>query len=319
MQPVLKMRDQKIHKNKKSVAMKSLSINRISITVLIFFFIAFLFSCQKENSSNTSKKDVSEQDAATYSDESAQADESFDDIADVSMTAADADNTASTGRLSRDYHPDFAELRAAIGLCASITVTPNDGTYPKTITIDFGDACVGLDGKLRSGKIIISLTAPLRKPGSVLTISLENFYINHIHMEGTKTISNLSENGATKFSVEVTGGKVTFPSGRGYSYESSKTKVQVAGMDTKICRDDVFEITGSATIAFNNGVLVRFDVIDPLIKKVACPWLSNGTLKIAINDRVLKIDYGFPHNGDCDNKALLTWNDGNSQRVIVLP
>jgi hypothetical protein len=132
----------------------------------------------------------------------AQADESFDDIADVSMTAADADNTASTGRLSRDYHPDFAELRAAIGLCASITVTPNDGTYPKTITIDFGDACVGLDGKLRSGKIIISLTAPLRQPGSVLTISLENFYINHIHIEGTKTISNLSENGATKFSVE---------------------------------------------------------------------------------------------------------------------
>jgi len=319
MQPVLKMRDQKIHKNKKSVAMKSLSINRISITALIFFFIAFLFSCQKENSSNTSKKDVSEQDAATYSDESAQADESFDDIADVSMTAADADNTASTGRLSRDYHPDFAELRAAIGLCASITVTPNDGTYPKTITIDFGDACVGLDGKLRSGKIIISLTAPFRQPGSVLTISLENFYINHIHIEGTKTISNLSENGATKFSVEVTGGKVTFPSGRGYSYESSKTKVQVAGMDTKICRDDVFEITGSATIAFNNGVMVKFDVIDPLIKKVACPWLSNGTLKIAINDRVLKIDYGFPHNGDCDNKALLTWNEGNSQRVIVLP
>src|SRR6476620_8416919 len=238
--------------------MKTLSVNRLSIT-FISFFVSFLFSSQNENSVNSSKNEVTEQDAATYSDESAQADESFDDIADVSMTAADADNTASTGRLSRDYHPDFAELRAAIGLCANITVTPNDGTYPKTITIDFGDACVGLDGKLRSGKIIISLTAPLRKPRSVLTISLEKFYINHIHIEGTKTISNLSENGAIKFSVEVTGGKVTFPGGRGYSYESSKTKVQVAGMDTKICRDDVFQITGFATIQFNNGVVVQFD------------------------------------------------------------
>ena len=319
MQPVLKMRDQKVHNNKKSVAMKSLSINRILIPAFLFSIIAFLFSCQKENSLNTSKNSVSEQDAATYSDESAQADESFDDIADVSMTAADADNLAITGRLNRDYHPDFAELRAAIGLCASITVTPNDTTYPKTITIDFGDSCVGFDGKLRSGKIIINLTGPLRKPGSVLTVSLENFYINHIHIEGTKTISNLSENGAIKFSVAVTGGKVTFPSGRGYSYESSKTKAQVAGMDTKICRDDVFQITGSATIQFNNGVVVKFEVVDPLVKKVACPWLSDGTLKIAINDRVLKIDYGFPHNGDCDNKALLTWNGGNSQRVILLP
>ncbi len=299
--------------------MKSVSINRILITSFLFLFIAFLFSCQKENSSTTSKNTVSEQDAATYSDESAQADESFDDISDVSMTAADADNTASTGRLNRDYHPDFAELREAIGLCAAITVTPNDSTYPKTITIDFGDSCVGLDGKLRSGKIIINLTAPLRKPGSVLTVTLDNFYINHIHIEGTKTISNLSENGAIKFSVDVTGGKVTFPGGRGYSYESSKTKAQVEGMDTKTCRDDVFEITGSATITFNNGTVVKFEIVDPLIKKVACPWLKAGTLKISINDRVLKVDYGFPHNGDCDNKALLTWNDGNSQRVILLP
>lgn len=299
--------------------MKFLSINRILVAAFIFLFVAFLFSCQKENSSTTSHNGVSELDAATYSDESAQADESFDDIADVSMTAADADNIASTGRLNRDYHPDFAELREAIGLCATITVTPNDSTYPKTITIDFGDSCAGLDGKLRSGKIIINLTAPLRKPGSVLTVTLDNFYINHIHIEGTKTISNLSENGAVKFSVEVKGGKVTFPSGRGYSYESSTTKTQVEGMDTKTCRDDVFEITGSATITFNNGTVVKFEVVDPLIKKVACPWLKDGTLKISINDRVLKIDYGFPHNGDCDNKALLTWNDGNSQRVILLP
>jgi hypothetical protein len=299
--------------------MKFLSITRLFITAFIFLFTAFFISCQKEDSSTTQGNAVTEQDAATYSDESAQADESFDDIADISMTAADADNTAINGRLNREYHPDFAELREAIGLCATITVTPDDTTYPKTITIDFGDRCVGLDGKLRSGKVVINLTGPLRKPGSVLIVTLENFYINHIHIEGTKTITNLSENGAIKFSVNVAGGKVTFPSGRGYSYESSKTKTQVAGMDTKMCRDDVFEITGSATIKFNNGVVVNFEVVDPLIKKVACPWLSDGTLKISLNDRVLKIDYGFPHNGDCDNKALLTWNDGNSQRVILLP
>ena len=298
--------------------MKFISINRILIAAFLFLTVAFLFSCQKENSVKNSNT-VSESDAATYSDESAQADGSFDDIDDVGMTAADADNTASVGRMDREYHPDFSELRAAIGTCAIITVTPNDTTYPKTITIDFGDSCVGLDGKLRSGKIIISLTAPLRKPGSVLTITLDNFYINHIHVEGTKTITNETENGAVKFTVAITGGKVTFPSGRGYSYEGSKTKAQVAGMDTKICRDDVFQITGWAKIEFNNGVVVKFEVVDPLIKKVSCPWRSDGTLQISINDRVLKLDYGFPHNGDCDNKALLSWNNGNSQRVVLLP
>jgi hypothetical protein len=146
-----------------------------------------------------------------------------------------------------------------------------------------------------------------------------NFYLNHVHLEGTKIISNLSENNTVKFTVQVVGGKVTFRSGRGYSYESFKYKKQIAGMDTRIVRDDVFEITGWAKIKYNNGLLVKFETVDPLIKKVNCPWISDGTLKIQINDRVLKFDYGFPHNGDCDNKALLTWNNGNSQRVILLP
>ena len=294
-------------------------LGHILIAASTFLGVVFLSSCQKETSTNNSGNSVTETEAANYSDETAQADGSFDDVDDVSMTIADADNTASIGRLDREYHPDFSEVREAIGNCATITVVPDDTTYPKTITVDFGDSCVGLDGKLRSGKIIINLTAPLRKPGSVLTITLDNFYINHIHVEGTKTVANLSENGAVKFSVDVTGGKVTFPGGRGYSYESSKTKEQITGMGTKICRDDVFQITGSAQTIFNNGTVVKVEVVDPLIKKVACPWRSDGSLRISINDRVLKLDYGFPHNGDCDNKALLTWNNGNSQRVVLLP
>jgi len=90
-------------------------------------------------------------------------------------------------------------------------------------------------------------------------------------------------------------------------------------MDTPAPHDNVFEITGWARITYNNGTVVNFEIIDPLIKKVACPWITDGTLKIKINDRVLKLDFGFPNNGDCDNKALLTWNNGNSQRVIILP
>src|SRR4029450_3470330 len=167
---------------------------------------AAFFSCQKETSLNNPTNEVTEEQAATYSDESAQADASLDDVADMSMAAADADNSAAIGRTTRLYVPDFAELRLVIGTCPTITVSPNDSTYPKTITIDFGDSCVGNDGKLRSGKIVLHLTGPLRRSGSVLTITLENFYINHIHLEGTKAITNLSENGAIKFSVQVTGG-----------------------------------------------------------------------------------------------------------------
>jgi len=297
--------------------MKVFSINRSLIVTFSFLLISFLFSCQKETSNSNSS--VTEEQAATYSDETAQADASFDDVADIGMVAADADNNAATGRTTRNYFPDFGDLRLAIGNCATITVFPNDSTYPKTITIDFGDSCVGFDGKLRKGKIVLHLTGPIRQSGSVLTITFVDFYLNRVHLEGTKIISNLSENNTIKFTVQVVGGAVTFPSGRGFSYESFKYKQQIAGMDTPIAWDNVFQITGWAKVEYNNGTVVKFETIDPLIKKVRCPWISDGTLKIKINDRVLKLDYGFPNNGDCDNKALLTWNNGNSQRVIILP
>src|SRR5437762_2818310 len=107
--------------------MKFIPINRALIVTFSFLLISFLFSCQKE----TSNSPITEEQAATYSDESAQADASFDDVDDIGMVAADADNNASVGRTDRNYFPDFGDLRLAIGNCATITVYPNDSTYPK--------------------------------------------------------------------------------------------------------------------------------------------------------------------------------------------
>ncbi len=298
--------------------MKKFTINRISIAALAFLFATMLFSCQKDLSS-TNNEPVTEEQATAYSEESSMAEASFDDAEDIATTAADEEGNASEyGLNGRGFHPLFTELRAAIGNCAEITITPNDSTYPKTITIDFGNGCLGLDGKFRSGAIIIHLTAPLRRPGSVVTITFRNYYVNRVHLQGTKIISNLSEPPVHKWSVQVVGGKVTFPSGRGYSYQSIKVKTQVGGMDTRIVRDDVYELTGRSQTEFNSGLTITLNTETPLVKKVACPWISDGKLKIRINDRVLFLDYGFPANGQCDNKALLTWNNGNNQRVVIL-
>lgn len=298
--------------------MKFISFNRISVAALFALFSAVLFSCQKDIRS-TNADPVTEAQASTYSEESTTAEASFDDVADVATTAADEEGNASQyGINGRDFHPAFTELRGAIGDCAVITVTPNDSTYPKTITIDFGDSCVGHDGKVRSGAIIIDLTAPLRRPGSVMTVTFRNFSLNHIKLEGTKTISNLSNPPAQKWNVQVTGGKVTFPGGRGYSFESIKTKTQVEGADTRTVRDDVYEIEGRSKTVYNNGTTINLNTETVLIKKATCPWISDGKLIIKINDRELFLDYGAPNNGQCDNKALLTWNNGSNQRLITL-
>jgi hypothetical protein len=296
-------------------------LSKIKTAAMAIFLAAFLFSCQKETSLNNSVP-VSEEEATVYADESAQADASFDDVEDVSMTAAEEEGDASTYGRSADAGrrlPTFEELRKRIGHCAEITVSPNDSTYPKTITINFGDGCLCPDGKFRKGAIIIHLTGPIRRSGSVMTITFRDFYLNRAHIQGTKTISNLSEGGNIKFTVQVVGGKVTFPNGRGYSYASMKAVKQTEGGNTRTIRDDVYQIEGRSQTEFNNGVTVTLNTESPLVKKVNCHWISNGVLKIKINDRVLFLDFGAPDNGDCDNKALLTWNDGNNKRLINIP
>lgn len=297
--------------------MKFFPLNRIILASLIFG-AATLYSCTKENSTTEPvNQDLTEEEATVYSEESIQAEASFDDVEDISQLAAEEEGvtSSSTGRLF-----PFVQLRLRLGPCAVITVSPNDSTYPKTVTIEFpGNGCWCADGKHRKGTITLHFTGPIRRPGSVLTITLTDFYLNRAHIEGTKVISNLSANGAIKFSVQVVGGKVTFPNGRGYKYESLKTVAQVDGDRTNNPMDDVFKIEARSKTEFNNGRTVTLNTETPLVKKVACHWINNGTLKIKINNRVLFLDYGAPNNGDCDNKALLTWNNGNNQRLITLP
>lgn len=294
--------------------MKLFSNKTVSIAVITLFLAAILYSCQKDQSevSNTTEEELI---ASTQ--ESAEAEASFDDAGEIAFLAAEEESSASLegGRL----FPIFVELRATIGDCATITVTPNDSTYPKTITIDFGTGCVGREGKTRKGKIVIHLTAPLRRPGAVATITFVEYYVNRVHLEGTKILSNLSTENHFKFSVQVVDGKVTWPSGRGFAYAGIKVKTQIGGMNTNNIRDNVYKIEGRSKTEFHGGLTIVLNTEDPLIKKVVCPWISEGTLKIKINDRVFKLDYGFPNNGNCDNKALLTWNNGNDQRIVLLP
>ncbi|MBL7724978.1 MAG: hypothetical protein JNK27_12555 [Chitinophagaceae bacterium] len=303
--------------------MKTLSLSRITIAAFAVLFSAFLISCQKESSLSNTTDTLTEEEATNLSDESSQTEASFDDVEDVSMVAAEEEGDVSmygrSGTESGRLVP-FAELRLRLGPCAEITVSPNDSTYPKTITIDFGpNGCLCADGKYRRGAIVIHLTAPIRRPGAVMTITFVDFYLNRAHIEGTKVVSNLSENSNIKFTVQVVGGKVTFPNGRGYKYDGIKYVKQVEGGATRPIRDDVYSIEGRSKTEFNGGLTINLNTESPLIKKVICPWISNGVLKIKINSRVLFLDYGAPNNGNCDNKAMLTWNNGNNQRLITLP
>jgi hypothetical protein len=134
--------------NPKSNIMKVLSINRIVLATIALSLILFNFSCKKEDTQKNPA--VTEAEATEYSTESMEAEASYDDVQDVSMTAADEEGLISAGKpagntAGRPF--PFLKLRLRIGAKAVITVTPDDNTYPKTVTIDFGDGETCPDGR----------------------------------------------------------------------------------------------------------------------------------------------------------------------------
>jgi len=301
-----------------SIAMKSTKINLNHLTgVLAFLLATTLFSCQKDTAVEPA---VTEEESIIMSEENAAADAEFEETAEIGFSA-DADLEAASrngiANFGAGIHANidlFAELQGRLGPCVTITVTPNDSTYPKTVTIDYGDGCLCRDGKFRKGAIILHYTKPLRRPGAELTITLRDYFVNRAHIEGKKIIKNQSTATVTQYSVAVIDGKVTWPNGRGFMYEKVKVVTQVRGNETITVRDDVYSIEGRSKTTYANGVTVNKNTESPLIKPVACNWIVKGVLKIKINSRELFLDFG---NGECDNKALLKWN--GHEREITLP
>ncbi len=278
-----------------------------------------IFSCQKDNSS--SSKPVSDEEVQAVSTESATAETEDNDVTEIGLSGgSDLETVVEAGRQNPGANLGarldlFADLKFKIGPCTKITVSPNDSTFPKTITIDYGDGCVCLDGKTRKGSIALTFSAPLRQSGATLSISLNGYVVNKVSIEGTRTLTNLSSGGVRKYSVQVEGGKITWPNGRGFSWSGLKVVTQIQGSDTKTIRDDVYSLEGHSEIKYNNGITVTKNVESPLIKPVACRWITQGILSIRINNSNFTIDFGA---GDCDNKAILKGR-ANGDIIITLP
>jgi hypothetical protein len=205
--------------------------------------------------------------------------------------------------------------------CPTITVDKPDTTnWPKVITIDWGDGCEGFYGHTRSGMAKITITGWMRRPGSMKTVELFDYYINGIKVEGTKTVSNdgFNNNGNLTFTAVLEGGKLTIPTEDGGSIivtkEFTRYKEWVEGMKTKNFYDDVFYILGSAEGSNYKQQQYRRTITYRLEWAASCKFMKSGTVVIEHGDNLpITLDYG---DGKCDNEATITIN-GETKRILL--
>ena len=201
--------------------------------------------------------------------------------------------------------------------CATVTLE-NAGSFPAYLTIDFGDSCSGQDGKIRSGKIIVSYTGRYREAGTIITVDLENYKVNNLvntfEVEGSKTIKNLGadSNGFISFHDQIHQASIKSDNGEEIEYEADYTYQWTEGISTTWetdgangLQDDVYLITGSSKGTDRNGIQYEAEITVPLKHITNCKWrLVKGEIEIrpeGLSTRIL--DFG---DGVCDGKLTVT-------------
>jgi hypothetical protein len=169
------------------------------VTLVAMFFTQ---SCSRDEAGDISGTDI------TLAQDDAFADALFDDVDNFvafELVALD-DNGYSTSQLKSTGEE----------ICYTVTVDhPDLTTFPKVITIDFGAGCSIVfngDTITREGQIIITITNRWFITGAEHSITFNNFFINGVKIEGTRTVTNLGLNikNHLEQSVVLEAGKVIF-------------------------------------------------------------------------------------------------------------
>jgi hypothetical protein len=179
----------------------------------------------------------------------------------------------------------------------------------KTVTVDYGTTnCDCNDGKTRRGKIVTTFTGQYIAPGTVITHTPVDYYVNDIKYEGTKTVTNmgLNGNGQPYFNVQIDG-SATKTDGEVVSYTSTRVRTWVDGYTTLTDRfDDQYSISGNATGSFSNGGGYSAVITNPLLIKVGCSFPVSGTIDMTPQNKPVRtVDYG---QGTCDYTFTVTVN-----------
>jgi hypothetical protein len=254
-------------------------------SMLVAGIIVFLPSCSKDEN-DLSKTDIALAQDDTY------VEAMFDEIDDLvlSETKALDDN---------DYSTNTA--KSTEEACYTVTLDhPDSVTFPKEITIDFGEGCSVVfngDTITRSGQIIINITNRWFMPGAMHIMTFNNFIFNGVKVEGTRTMTNdgWNERQNLEISVSLENGKITFEDSTFITRNASHVREWARHLNPL---NDTIYITGTASGKNMLGENYTRTITEPLAlvrcSEVPYRWgIADGKIEVVNSARgTITIEYG---------------------------
>lgn len=189
--------------------------------------------------------------------------------------------------------------------------TVEKDTVNQVITIDFGTGCVGPNGRMRSGKIIVAYSGRKYEPGSFRSVTFDQFVTDSVGIEGTRTVTNVSIEGEDfiTFNITLQNGQVTFKDGTIMTRESDHTRVWYR---SSLPAEDYATLIGSAGGVNRQAINYSSEITEALVFQRTCGRTSfipvSGIKELIIGEEISILDFG---DGTCDNLVSVT-KDGET-------
>jgi hypothetical protein len=230
--------------------------------IMIASALAMLFmqSCSKEDTGSVSETDLALAQDEVYSDAL---------YAEVDNMVVDEITTLD----ANTYYAMGMKSTSKDGECSTVTVDHPDSTsFPKVITIDYGEGCTIVfrnDTITRKGQIKIVITDRWFMPEAENIVTFNNFYLNNVKIEGTRTITNMGLNNENHLlmGIVLEGGKITFNDSTRITREANHIREWIRHDQP---RNDTLIITGSASGINVLGETYHRVITEPLVM-VHCP------------------------------------------------
>lgn len=210
------------------------------------------------------------------------------------------------------------EKMGALETCATITIEETQGSadgFPKTVEVDYGVACTGNDGRIRSGKVLmVFYTNWSNSLGCEVDVTLENYHINTVKHEGSfNIVKSINSNGKLELTVTLSGGKIHTQQGV-VEYESTRTTEWLEGDSTTDISDDIIKVYGNSSGVNREGRSFTTKIVEALKRDMSCDYISEGVIELTPEGLATRtIDFG---DGTCDNLVTITVNDNTIEIPI---
>jgi hypothetical protein len=265
--------------------------------VMALIALGFSFSsCEKnEEDGYFSDSQISSvQDDAQSNDLMDDIDNETDDVSNAnnSLKSASADTSALSGR-------------------TVVWTTNNDGTKTAVVTYTNFQNPHAINERVKNGKINIVITGRRGDNTYKRVVTFENFTVNGIKIEGTRTIEKVSD---LSYRITLTGGKITFRDNTTFVCQYVRVRTMISGWNTpSFIWDDSYTFEGDAQGTTRKNVEYTKEIIEPVTILTAYRFPVSGSFKVTTATDTLTLDYG---NGTLD--AIATISKNGVSRTISL-